>query len=87
VTYKKNTEEWQKTRDYRNEVEQYKDEELIKVWKSIAEIISKFKDYDKTCISRCCNGKRKTHKGFTWKWKSERKKKVSDEEIMWKLEL
>ena len=82
VTYKKNAEEWQKTRDYTNEVEQYNmDGELIKIWKSTKEILKTFSSYRRNGITRCCNKKRKTYKGFTWKWKIERKEKVSDEEL------
>jgi len=82
VTFSKNTKEWQKTRDYTNEVEQYNmDGELIKVWKSTKEILKTFSSYRRNGITRCCNKKRKTYKGFTWEWKIQRKEKVSDEEL------
>jgi HNH endonuclease len=81
VTYKKNTKEWHKTRDYTNEIEQYKDGELIRTWKSTIEILDVFKSYRRNGITRCCNGRRETYRGFVWKWVTARKEKVSDEEL------
>lgn len=40
------------------------DEKLIKEWPSIAE--AGRNGFSESKISDCCNGKRKTHKGFLW---------------------
>jgi HNH endonuclease/NUMOD1 domain len=80
VTYGRNTDEWQKTRDYVNEIEQHENGKLIKVWKSVREA-SETLEYNGDCIRHCCNGLRKTYKGFVWNYKNERKKKISEEEI------
>jgi len=79
MTYKKHSEEHLKARDYVNEIEQNDlDGKLIKVWKSIREA-SEILDYKIHGITNECNGG--TYKGFVWKYKNERKKKISEEEI------
>jgi len=25
-------------------------------------------DFDPSCVSRCCNGERELHKGYSWQW-------------------
>ena len=53
------------TRNLSKRVCQYTlDGELVKIWNSTAECGRN--GYSDTHISRCCNGKRKTHKGFKW---------------------
>ena len=41
-----------------------KEGNLIKEWNSAMD--AERKGFNHTCISDCCNGKRKTHKGFIW---------------------
>ena len=41
--------------------------ELVKKWDSIKDAFQF--GYDRTCISSCCNGKQKTHKGYKWSFK------------------
>lgn len=51
-------------------IEQYdKDGNLIQVWPSIIEVHRQL-GYSRGGISMCCNGKRKTNKGFIWKFAS-----------------
>ena len=40
--------------------------ELVKIWDSIME--AERNGYHQGHISECCQGKRKTHKGFIWKY-------------------
>lgn len=40
------------------------DDELIKEWPSMSEAARN--GFNISCISECCNGKRKTYKGFKW---------------------
>ena len=44
----------------------YKNGELIMTFSSIME--ASRNGFNKCHISECCNGKRKTHKGFTWRF-------------------
>lgn len=44
--------------------------EIIKEFPSIKEVQRQL-GYSQGNISECCNGKRKTHKGFTWRYKEE----------------
>lgn len=44
------------------------DGELIKTWPSAIEI-TRVLGFSFGNICACCNGKRKTHKGFIWNWK------------------
>jgi len=51
-----------------NKVEQYsKDGILISTYNSYGEASRCIEGADKSKISECCAGKRKTHKGFIWK--------------------
>ena len=43
------------------------DNNIIKEWSS--GISTKQEGFDNRCISACCLGKRKTHKGYKWKFK------------------
>lgn len=43
------------------------DDVLVKEWPSIMEAVRN--GFIHTCISKCCNGKLKTHKGFKWRKK------------------
>lgn len=40
--------------------------ELVKIWPSVAEC--KRNGFDNGTISKCCNGKEKTHKGYIWSY-------------------
>lgn len=40
-------------------------EEVIKIWKSASEV-ERIEGFDNRRISDCCNGKRKSHKGYKW---------------------
>lgn len=42
--------------------------EIIKEFPSTKEVQRQF-GFSQSCISACCNGKRKTHKGFIWRYK------------------
>lgn len=42
------------------------DGKLVKVWKSLSE--AERNGFYIQCICACCRGKRKTHKGFIWKY-------------------
>ena len=42
-----------------------KDKELVKVWTSIKELK---KEYSQGNVYECCNGRRKTHKGYLWSY-------------------
>lgn len=42
------------------------DGELVKIYDSISEVPSN--NFKQSNISNCCNGKRKTHKGFIWRF-------------------
>ena len=44
-----------------------KDNNLIKTYESIS--LTKYDGFSPKCVSSCCNGKTKTHKGFIWKFK------------------
>lgn len=56
-----------KSKIKRKTVYQYTlDGELVKVWSSVAECMKE--GFVKTNISGCCNGKRKTHKGYRWSY-------------------
>jgi len=46
------------------------DSKLVREWGSINEAAREL-NLDKSCISMCCRGKRKTHGGFTWSFKNE----------------
>ena len=51
-----------------NQVYQYsKDGELISVWESISEC--KRNGYNQGHVASCCNGERKSHKGYIWSHK------------------
>lgn len=68
---KKHTEEtkWKirKNSPLKKKVGQYTlDGELVKIYDSISEIPSN--KFIQSNISNCCNGKRKTHKGFIWRF-------------------
>lgn len=41
---------------------------LIRRWKNSSEILEKHPDYTKSCIFACLWGRRKTHKGYQWKY-------------------
>ena len=41
--------------------------EFIREWPSTAEC--ERNGFDRSAVSRCCNGKQKTHKGFRWEYK------------------
>lgn len=43
------------------------DEVLVKEWPSMREV--ERNGFDQGAVSNCCNGKRKTHKGFKWRKK------------------
>lgn len=59
-------------KDLSKQITQYTLEgELIKIWDSVMECDRN--GYDKGQVSRCCQGKRKTHKGFIWKYYEEQK--------------
>lgn len=45
--------------------------ELVKIWDSIME--AERNGYHQGHISACCQGKKKTHKGFIWKYYNEEK--------------
>lgn len=49
------------------EVGMYKDEVLVKTFKTTAEA-ARYVNGTQSAISRCCNNKAKTHKGFVWKF-------------------
>ena len=40
---------------------------LVKVWDCVSDV-TKDKRYKRGAISRCCNGKAETHKGYKWKY-------------------
>ena len=42
------------------------DEQLITIWVSMAE--AEKNGYSKACVSKCCQGKLQTHKGFKWEY-------------------
>ena len=49
-------------------VDQYtKEGKLIKTWNSATEI-GKYYGVSSSCITMCCNGKRKSSQGYVWKW-------------------
>ena len=54
---------------YSKTILQCKDGKVIKEWTSIAEAVRNGYSGSKICL--CCQGKRKTHKGFEWKYKGE----------------
>ena len=54
---------------YSKPILQCKDGKVIKEWSSIAEASRNGYSSSKICL--CCQGKRKTHKGFEWKYKGE----------------
>lgn len=57
-------------KDLSKQVAQYSlNDELVKVWCSINECGRN--GYIQGCVSECCNGKRKTHKKFKWKYYNE----------------
>jgi HNH endonuclease/NUMOD4 motif/NUMOD1 domain len=62
-SFKRNREVWP-TKP--NEIEQYEDGKLIKIWES-AKTAAEALDTCEDSIRRCCRGERKTHKGFVWK--------------------
>lgn len=43
------------------------DNKLVKIWDGLNS--TKQFGYDPSCISCCCNGSRKTHKGYKWYYK------------------
>ena len=45
------------------------DGELIREWSSTAEVGRN--GFESSAVCNCCNGKRKTHKGFRWEYKKE----------------
>ena len=49
---------------------QYKDGILIRTWTGVIDIATEFPDLCLNHISNCCRGVRKTHGGFTWKYKN-----------------
>lgn len=50
------------------QVYQYtKEGELISVWKSTNEC--KLQGFQQSAVADCCNGKRKSHKGYIWSYK------------------
>lgn len=54
------------------QVAQYNlDGELVKIWESISE--TGRNDFNFKHVCACCQGKRKTHKGFIWKYYEEQK--------------
>lgn len=58
--------------DISKKVSQYTlDGELIKVWDSLMECSRN--GFQLGCVSGCCRGIRKTHKGFIWKYYEEQK--------------
>ena len=48
-------------------VVQMKDGNIIKIWKSIIDT-QRTGGYEKSSVNRCCQGIRKHHKGFQWKY-------------------
>lgn len=59
-----------RTEKISKEVYQYSlDDKLIKVWNSTQECGRNGFSFQH--ISECCNGKRKTHKGYIWKYKKD----------------
>ena len=44
----------------------YKNNELIMVFPSVGE--ARRQGFCGSSVEKCCNGKRKTHKGYTWKY-------------------
>lgn len=54
-------------KDVSKKVAQYTlDYELVKIWESINECGRK--GFDASTICKCCQGKKKTHKGYIWKY-------------------
>lgn len=47
-------------------VGQYKNGELINIWKSTREC--QRNGYSSSCISQCCNGNQSHHMGFEWRY-------------------
>lgn len=47
------------------------DDELVKIWESTNECGRN--GFNKSAVSRCCNGKLKIYKGFIWKYYNEEK--------------
>lgn len=45
------------------------DGKLVKMWDSVKDCAKE--QYNKTCISDCCRGRKKTHKGYIWKYYNE----------------
>jgi HNH endonuclease/NUMOD4 motif len=82
-TYSENIEEWWKQRNYENPVEQYKNGELVKVWKTVKEATQS--GFNQDGIYSCCRGNMKTYKGFVWKYQNENRArlrpKIDNEEI------
>ena len=63
----------QRACDYENRVYQMDlDGNIIKEWKYPAKAYSY--GFDPNGIGECCNGNRKTHKGFMWKYKNKNEK-------------
>ena len=63
---------WKISLSLQKQVTQYTLEgELVKIWDSIME--AERNGYHQGHISECCKGKRKTHKGFIWKYYEEKK--------------
>jgi len=54
------------TAPYSKKVGQYKDNELIKDYPSISSV--ELDGYSKNCVSMCCNGRSKSHKGYNWRF-------------------
>lgn len=50
------------------QIGQYKGDQLIQVYPSMAEACRRNPSFDQSCITRCCQGKYKSHKGYIWKF-------------------
>ena len=66
VSHKDNVNYGSRTQKCSKQVGAFKNNELVMSFKSTAE--AGRQGFFQTSVAACCNGKRKTHKGFTWKY-------------------
>ena len=66
VSHKDNVNYGSRTQKCSKQVGAFKNNELVMSFQSTAE--AGRQGFCQTSVAACCNGKRKTHKGFTWKY-------------------
>jgi HNH endonuclease/NUMOD4 motif len=80
VTYSENTRRWRERNHHKNEIEQYNREGiLVRTWDAVKDITKEL-GYAEKSIRICCQGYRKTHKGFMWKYKYEKRETISEDD-------